>query len=170
MADFMTTIKQSVNRGAKMIARNAKKLAKAAKFKTREMSDLRKRRKLISDLGEMVYNMTNEGLVLPVDAAELVKEITLLDSDLNVLRSDRAAQKAADAQLRAAEKAARAAEKAAAKTAAAIEMSTAPVGVEIPEAEVPAAAPAAEESEAPMLDLPVEVENAEETEVPTLNV
>lgn len=170
MADFMTTIKQSVTRGAKMVTRNAKKLTKAAKFKTHELNDLRKRRKLISDLGEVVYKMSSEGLILPVDAAELVKEITLLDSDLNVLRSDRAAQKAADAQLRAAEKAALAAEKAAAKTAAAIEKSTASVQVDIPETEIPAAAPVAEEVEAPVLDLPVEEESAEETEVPTLNV
>lgn len=170
MADFMKTIKQSFTRGAKMVTRNAKKLTKAAKFKTHELSDLRKRRKLISDLGEMVYKMTNEGLVLPVDAAELVKEITLLDSDLNVLRSDRAAQKAADAQLRAAEKASLAAEKAAAKTAAAIEKSTAPVQVEIPETVILAEAPVATEAEAPVLELQVEAEAHENTEVPTLEI
>lgn len=170
MADFVTTIKQGVTRCAKMITRNTKKLTKAAKFKTHEMSDLRKRRKLISNLGEVIYKLSNEGLVLPVDAAELVKEITLLDSDLNVLRSDRAAQKAADAQLRAAEKAALAAEKAAAKTAAVIEMSTAPVPVEIPDADIPETAPVTEQTEAPVLDLPVEADSATESEVPTLNV
>lgn len=170
MADFMTTIKQGFSRGAKMVTRNAKKLTKAAKFKTHELNDLRKRRKLISDLGEVIYKMSSEGLILPVDAAELVKEITLLDSDLNVLRSDRAAQKAADAQLRAAEKAALAAEKAAAKTAAAIEKSTAPVQVDISETVIPAEAPIEAEAEAPVLELPVEAEAKENAEVPTLEI
>lgn len=170
MADFMTSFKQTVARGAKMVSRNAKKLANAAKYKTHEQSDLRKRRKLISDLGELVYKLSNDGLVLPVDAAELVKEITLLDSGLNLLRSDRAAQKAADAQLRAAEKAALAAEKAAAKTAAAIEKSTAPVQFDIPETAIPAETPIATEAEAPVLDLQVEAETKENTEVPTLDI
>ena len=170
MADFMTTIKQSVTRGAKMITRNAKKLTKAAKFKTHELSDLRKRRKLLSDLGELVYKLSCDCLVLPVVAAELVKEIVLLDSDLNVLRSDRAAQKAADAQLRAAEKAAIAAEKAAAKTAAAIEQSTDPVQFDIPDAEIPGSIAAEEKPDAPVLDFQIEDENKENTEVPTLDI
>lgn len=169
MADFMSSFKQTMTRGTKMVCRNAKKLAETIKFKTHEMSDLRKRRTLIRDLGELVYKLSNDGFVLPVEAAELAKEITLLDSDLNVLRTDHAAQKAAAAQLRAAEKAAFAAEKAAAKTAAAIEKSTAPVQVDITDSMIPVTAPAAE-PEAPSLDLPVEAEESENAEVPTLNL
>ena len=170
MAGFMSALKQTVSRGAKMITRNAKKLTKAAKFKIHEMSDLRKRRKLVSDLGEVVYKMSGDGLILPVDAAELIKEITLLDSDLNVLRSDRAAQKAADAQLRAAEKAAMAAEKAAAKTAAAIEQSTASVQFDIPKSEISAPASVEEQPDAPVLDLQIETDSNENPEVPKLDI
>ena len=160
MADFMTSFKNSFIRSAKFIGRNTKRLTSAAKFKAHEMSDLHKRRKLIHNLGEKVYKLGSEGLVLPVELSEIIKEIILLDSDLNLVRSERAAQKAADAQLRAAEKAALAAEKAAAKTAATIEQSTAPVQIEIPDST----------AETPVLDIPAKSEVNESAEIPSLKL
>lgn len=167
MSNMAATLKDMLTRSVKFIGRNARRLAKETKYKTNELSDLGKRRDLIRDLGERVYKLSQNGLVLPTEATELIQQIAMLDSNLAVMRADHAAQKAADAQLRATEKAARAAEKAAAKSAEVIAQSTAPVEIDLPKSEAPvSAAP-----EAPVLEVPDEAEGKqEETEIPTLNI
>ena len=170
MSDFATTLKQACKRGAKMISRGAKRLASATKFKASEFNDLKKRRKLIRELGEITYKLSSEGLVLPVEAAKVAGDIALLDNDINVLRTDHAAKKAAAAQIRAAEKAERAAEKAAAKTAAAIEKSTAPVQIDIPDDDF-IVTDSAPETETPVIEIePEEEATTADAEIPTLNV
>ena len=171
MAEFGEKLKNVLTRSAKFIGRTANTTAKATKYKVNEMTALNKRRELIGELGKKVYELCEQGLVLPAEGNEIVEQIKKLDEDLNTLRSEHAAEKAAAAEQHAMEKAARATEKAAAKAAEAIDKSTAPVEVEVPAdepaAEIPAEAPAA-----PALE--VESEEAAEpktaTEVPTLNV
>lgn len=136
MSDFSKTLKEAFMRSVKFVGRNASKAASATKFKTNELSKLSKRRDLIHELGIKVYDLSRNGLQLPEDADALVKQIATLDSELMVLRSEHAAEKAAISQKVAAEKAARVAEKAAAKAAAAIEKSTESVSVEFPEMEL----------------------------------
>ena len=169
MGKFLISLKQILSRGTGLICRNAKRLAKAIRYKVHEVNDLRKRRKLIRRLGEAVYKLNGDGLVLPAEATDLVKEITLPDSDLCVLRTERASQKAEDAQRRAAEKAAIAAEKATAKTAAAIEMSTAAVQVDALNVEQNVIA-AAQEPQAPTLEMPAEPKENHSDDVPTLKM
>ncbi len=168
MSNFGHALKKAVTRGAKAIKRNSTRLVKATKFKTAEWADLGKKRDLIKALGEKVYDLAQNGIVLPEEAAELVQQISALDSDLAVLRADNEARKASDAQLRATEKASRAAEKAAAKAAAVIEMSTAPVQVEISPVEP---APAESAPDVPTIEVEAtDAEKAEPNDIPTLNV
>lgn len=173
MADFSTTLKNVFSKSVKFVGKTAKSAAKSTKYKLDELSNLSKRRDLISELGNKVYELAQAGLVLPAEAAEIAKQITMLDGDLAVMRADHAAEKAAAAEQHAAEKAARAAEKAAAKTAAAIEKSTAVVDVELPEVAAPEAECEvnAEVGEVPTLNVtPESADKEAETEVPTLNV
>lgn len=171
MANFGHTLKNVLTRSAKFVGSTASRLAKATKFKTNELTELSKRRDLVNVLGEKVYDLSHNGLVLPEEAAALVHQIAALDNELAVLRADHAAQKAADAQQRAAEKAARAAEKAATKAAAAIEQSTAPVAVNIPELDASDSEVVSDTASVPTLNVEVSAEDASATEeVPTLNV
>lgn len=168
MSDFGVKIKGILSTSAKFVSKTATSAAKATKYKMDELSTLSKRRDLISDLGAKVYELSKSGLELPADAAELVKQIIALEGDLESMRADHAAQKAAAAEQHAAEKAARAAEKAAAKAAAASEQGTTPMEVELPEVQMPAA----EAVVVPTLDVEETAapEEASETDVPTLNV
>ncbi len=170
MADFSTTFKNVVSKSAKCIGKAANAAVKATKYKLKEMDILGKRRELLKDLGDKVYELTANGLVLPEEAEEIVRQLTEVDAQLNTLRAEHAAHKAAEAEQKAAEKAARAAEQAAAKTAAAIDMCTEPVEAGMPEMQTPEVA-----CEAPVPTLHVDVPaaddaDAEATEPPILNV
>lgn len=174
MANISKEVKDILSRSAKFVDSSARRIAKATKFKASELKTLGKRRDLINDLGSKVYELCKNGLVLPVEAGELVQQIAALDQDLTLLRADRAAQKAADAQQRAAEKASRAAEKA----AAAIEKSCAPVDISMPEPEAPEAeievTDAVSAPEVPTLNVTTDEtavdSDTTENDIPTLNV
>ena len=172
MADFTNTLKTVLSRSAKFIGRSANTAAKATKYKVNEITTMNKRRELVHELGEKVVALCDNGLILPAEANEIVVHIKALEGELNMLRSDHAAEKAAAAEQHALEKAARATEKAAAKAAAAIEMSTAAVNVEAPVVEIPAEKPE-KTPNTPVLE--VDIESAMESfnevkDVPTLNV
>lgn len=122
MAKIANAMKRFLSRSLKFIGRNASRFAKVIKFKTSEIREINKRRELISELGEAVYVASQNGLVLPEAAAVIAQQIIALDAELETLRGERAAQKAAYALQRAEEKAARAAEKAAVKAEVAANM------------------------------------------------
>ncbi len=175
MANFGETLKDVFHTSKAFVTRNANKAAKATKFKYHEMSNQSKRRDLIRELGEKVFELSKTGAAMPAEVAELIEQINKLEIDLASLRSDRVAEKAAAAEQYSAEKAARAAEKAAAKAAAAIEKSTAPVEINMPEVEAPVAeidVVVSDEKEAiPTLEVAQEAsEQDAPTECPTLNV
>lgn len=173
MADFSTTMKNVVSVSVKFIVNTAKTAAKAIKFKMDEMSNLSKRRDLIGQLGDKVFELSNKGVQLPDEIIEIVGNIVQLDGELAIMRARRAADKVAAAEQHAAEKAARATEKAAAKSAAVIDKSTQTVEIEVPEAPAAADIEEMEESAAvPVMNIHVEQEEnkAEEETVPTLNV
>ena len=164
MSDFNVKLKAILNRSAKFIGRTANTTAKAAKYKVNEISALNKRRELVADLGKKVFDLCSNGLVLPEDANVIVEQINQIDAELNILRADHAAEKAAAAEQHAMEKAARASEKAAAKAA---EVYSAPVEMTEPVQDAADEAPVA-----PTLEIePEQVDDAEtNNEVPTLNV
>ncbi len=172
MSEFVKNIKALLTRGVKGVGRTARRVAKETKFKTSEMSELSKRRELINELGAKIYDLAQNGLVLPSEAAEIVQQLTALDQKLFSLRANYSAEKAVEAQRRAAEKAARSAEKAAVQTAAAIQMSTAPVEVSIPDQPTANDTFDAEETPVcPTLDLEApSSENTADSEIPMLNV
>ena len=162
MSDIREKVKQLLNGSAKFIGKTAASAAKATKYKVNEMGQLSKRRELISELGAKVFELYGKGAELPEEALDLARQIAVLDTELESMRAEHAAQKAAAAEKQAVEKAARAAEKAAAKTAAVIEKSTEPVDVELPEEETVSV---------PTLDVKEEATLEKlDTEVPTLNV
>lgn len=163
MADLLSACKQMFVHSTKAFGRNIGKVKQTVAYKSHEMKELRRRRTMIRELGELAYDLGSNGAVFPTEMSELVRKIVLLDTDMKVLQADRIAAKVADAQLRATEKAARAAEIAAAKTAAAIERSTAPVQVVIHKEKTPA-------SDAPVLEIPSETSNADRGERPTMNL
>ncbi len=180
MSDFGLKLKSILTHGAKFVGQTANSAAKATKYKMGELSNLSKRRDLIAELGAKVFELSCNGLELPDAAAAIVKQIVALDGDLQAMRADHAAEKAAAAEKHAAEKAARAAEKAAAKAAAAVEKGAAPVDIELPEVE---AAPLEEASvvdqqAVPTLDVEINAadvsactgEKSDDSDVPTLNV
>lgn len=171
MSDFSATLKELLGRSAKFVGRSATTAAKATKYKVNEISTLNKRRELIYALGESVLTLCENGMELPGEANEIRLQINKLDSDLIVLRSEHAAEKAAAAEQHALEKAARAAERAAAKTTVAIEKSTAPVEMVTPIGEV-TAAHADDANGSPDLKLDIEeaIESQDGKDVPTLNV
>lgn len=171
MSEFAKTMKDLLNRSAKFIGRTFNTAASETKYKANELSLNNKRRELVTELGKKVLELSSAGLILPVEAADIVNQIVKLDGDLNSLRNDHAAQKAAAAEQHAVEKAARATEKAAAQAAAAIEKSTAAVDVEAPVVEVNAEADDAE-PETPVLEVNIEeaVKDDNESDVPTLHV
>ena len=171
MSDFSVKLKNFLGRSAKFIGRTANTTVQATKYKVNEISAMNKRRELVVDLGKKVLELCGNGLVLPEEAATIVEQINQLDAELNTMRADRAAEKAAAAEQHAMEKAARATEKAAAKAAEAIEKSTAPVTSNVPDIEQPVAA-SAEEAPAPTLELDIDEATVADanTEVPTLNV
>ena len=165
MSDFGMKLKEMLGRSAKFIGRTANSTAKTAKYKVNEISTLNQRRELIADLGKKVFALCEQGLVLPDEANEIVAQIKKLDEELDALRANHTAEKAAAAEQHAMEKAARASEKAAAKAAEAIEKSTAAVQVDAPTVEeMPTQAPTLE------LDNEEAVEAESKTDVPTLEV
>ena len=119
MSDFSKTMKDLLSRSAKFIGRTFHSAASETKYKANELSLNNKRRELIHELGKKVLELSAAGHVLPAEATEIISQINKLDGDMNVLRNDHAAKKAAAAEQYAMEKAARATEKAAAQAAAA---------------------------------------------------
>ena len=120
---------------------------------------------MVADLGKKVFDLCSNGLVLPEDANAIVEQINQIDAELNILRADHAAEKAAAAEQHAMEKAARASEKAAAKAA---EVYSAPVEMTEPVQDAADEVPVA-----PTLEIEPEqqADDAENNnEVPTLNV
>ena len=93
MADFSTTLKNVFSKSVKFVGKTAKSAAKSTKYKLDELSNLSKRRDLISELGNKVFELAQAGLVLPAEAAEIAKQITMLDGDLAVMRADHAAER-----------------------------------------------------------------------------
>lgn len=175
MSDFSAKLKSILSGSAKFVGKTAASAAKSTKYKLNELSALSKRRELISDLGAKIYELSQAGIELPSEAQELVKQIAALDGNLDTMRADHAAQKAAAAEQHAAEKAARAAEKAAAKASAEIEKGTASVEVDLPEVESPVVEvemPVEEPTAVPTLNVEAETvaEQPADDEVPTLNV
>lgn len=171
MSDFGTKLKDLLGRGAKFIGRTANSTAKATKYKVNEISALNQRRELMSELGKKVYALCEQGLTLPAEANDIVAQIKKLDEELDALRANHTAEKAAAAEQHALEKAARASERAAAKAAEAIEKSTAAVQVDAPDInDVPVQTPADEAPVAPTLELDIEkaAEPEKQTDVPTL--
>lgn len=171
MSDFTKTMKDLLGRSAKMISRTFKTAASETKYKANEISLSNKRRELVTELGKKVLELSSAGIVLPLEADDIVKQINKLDSDMNILRNDHAAKKAAEAEQHAMEKFARATEKAAAQAAAAIEKSTATVEVEAPAVEISPDV-TEDKDEAPELELDIEeaVEETAKNDVPTLNI
>ena len=171
MSDFSKTMKDLLSRSVKFIGRTFHSAASETKYKANELSLNNKRRELIHELGKKVLELSAAGHVLPAEANEIISQINKLDGDMNVLRNDHAAKKAAAAEQYAMEKAARATEKAAAQAAAAIEKGTASVEVEPPVVEVNAEV-TDDKPVAPALELDIEeaVEEVNKNEVPTLNI
>lgn len=167
MSDWATKMQDLMQCSARLIGKTAKAAAQSTKYKLNEMSAMSKRRELISDLGEKVYTLAQQGAGLPEELKDMIAQINALDTNLDALRADHAAQKAAAAEKDAAEKAERAAQKAAAKAEAAIAKNSEPV--EVPEVTLE------EEAEAAASALDVSCDAATEEaeskdDVPTLNV
>ena len=118
MANFSETLKGILSGSAKAVKSAAKGVASATRYKMNEMDSISRRREAISELGEKVYGLFEAGVELPEEIVPLVNEIRALDEGLDTLRSDRATEKAAAAQVRAEEKAARAQVRAEARAAA----------------------------------------------------
>ncbi|MBQ8555187.1 MAG: hypothetical protein IJ438_04845 [Clostridia bacterium] len=168
MADF----KDMFSRGVKAINKAASSIVRTTRFKMDEMGAQSRRREAVAELGEKAYTLWQDGRVLPEELLELLSEIKTLESQLDGIRADRSAAKAAAAEANAAEKAARAAAKAATAAERAAEQAGTPVAPVIDLDAEPA------EEVAPTLDIEVPVEDgpvhtgekpAEEA-VPTLNV
>lgn len=167
MSDFATTVKTVMQRSARFIGKTAKAAAQSTKFKLNEMSAMSKRRELIGDLGEKVYALARQGSCLPEELKDMIAQISALETNLDVLRADHAAQKAAAAEKAAVEKAERAAQKAAAKAEAANAIKD-----EAAEG-MPAASAGDDEAAKPALDFSCDTAAEDEetnTDVPTLNV
>lgn len=109
MSEFSTKLKAIMQRSAKFIGKNAKAAAHTTKYKVNEMSALSKRRELIGALGESVYALSQQGSCLPPEVLDMIEQIKALDANIEALRADHAAQKAAAAEKAAMEKAERAA-------------------------------------------------------------
>ena len=140
MANFADAFKKFLADSAKAVNKAATNVAGATRYKMSEMDGISRRKEAIAELGEKVYGLFTAGVELPEEIIPLVNEIRALDEELDNLRSERAATKAAAAEERAAEKVARAEERAAAKAARAAEKAAA--------AEAKAAAAAAAEEAA----------------------
>lgn len=150
MANFAETLKEILADGAKVVSRTAKGIASATRYKMSEMDSISRRREAISELGEKVFGLYEAGVELPEEIVPLVNEIRALNEGLDVLRNDRAAEKAAAHEAAAAEKAARAQVRAEAKAAAkAAKASAAEAAAEV-EAEV--------EEEAPVIEFETEID------------
>ena len=167
MSDWATKMKAAMQCSARFIGKTTKAAAQSTKYKLNEMSAMSKRRELISDLGEKVYALAQQSADLPEELKDIIAQINALDTNLEVLRADHAALKAAAAERAAVEKAERAAQKAAAKAEAVIAKNSEPV-------EVPESAPEEEvEAAAPVLDVSCDAaieEGESKDDVPTLNV
>ncbi len=171
MSNFANTLKDVLARSARLAGATAGRVAKATKFKTNELTELGKRRELISELGAKTYELSQNGLVLPEEAAALVQQIAALDNELALLRADRATEKEAYAQQRAEEKAARAAARAAALNKETVPVETYTFEPEMPVAEIPAEEEAPAAPVAPTLEVAEEPAPSRESgDVPTLNV
>lgn len=177
MSEFTTTLKDIVSKGVKLVNRAATSVADATRYKLGEMDSISRRREAISELGEKVYGLYQAGVELPEEVLPLVNELRALEEGLDSMRSKRAEQKEAAAQVRQVERAARAEERVAQKVARAEARAAAKAAAEAAAAE--AAAPVIEEvpavedapvydGDAPTLEIPVEEEEKKEEEPMTL--
>ena len=167
MSDWATKMKAAMQCSARFIGKTTKAAAQRTKYKLNEMSAMSTRRELISDLGKKVYALAQQGADLPEEMKDMIAQINALDTNLEALRADHAAQKAAAAERAAAEKAERAAQKAAAKAEAVIANNREPI--EVPETTLEEG----EEAAAPVLDVSCDAateEGESKDGVPTLNV
>lgn len=149
MSKFTNVVKGVVGTSVKLVNRAATSVADATRFKLSEMDAISRRREAITELGEKVYGLFQNGAELPEELLPLANELRALEEGLETLRANRNEQKAAAAQKRADE---RAAKKAAKK------------GTPVMEREPEVEEAPAYDGEAPTLEIPVEAEAEVEVE------
>ena len=104
MADYGKVFKNILTKSAKFVGHTATTAAETTKFKMNELGNISKRRELVNELGNRVYELARSGVALPSEVEELIKQISFIEDDLATLRAEHAAQKAADKAARTAEK------------------------------------------------------------------
>ena len=106
MSDIKNTMKNALKCSARFIGKTANTAVQATKFKVNEVSAKNKRREMVTALGEKVFALASEGAAVPAELNELIGQIKAVNENIDALRADYAAKKAANAHKYAAEKSA----------------------------------------------------------------
>lgn len=171
MSDFAVTLKNALTQSAKFVGRTACSTAKAAKFKVSELTTLGKRRELINELGEMMFDLAKGGFNLPVEASVLLEQLKSIENDLETLRAAHAAEKAADAEKTAAEKGIQSGERTASTTACTFDKDMDLVDEPIAKAETDSSVEF--EAKGPVMEVTEETSSTSDKtdrEIPTLDI
>ena len=91
MADLGKSLKTAWLKGMEAIGNTASNIANNTKTKVQEMNLINRRREILSDFGAQAYEMWQKGETFPEKLAEQLRELSQVDEELNVIRTERLA-------------------------------------------------------------------------------
>ena len=89
MADIFDSLKKTWLRGMEAVSNTASSIAVNTKQKVNEMTLENRRREILSDFGMMAYDLWQKGETFPEPLANLLRELSTLDEELNALKAQR---------------------------------------------------------------------------------
>lgn len=91
MADLVKSLKTAWMKGMEAIGNTASNIASNTKYKVQEMNLINRRREILSDFGAQAYEMWQKGETFPEKLEEQLRELSRVDEELNVIRTERLA-------------------------------------------------------------------------------
>lgn len=91
MADLGKSLKTAWMKGMEAIGNTASNIASNTKYKVQEMNLINRRREILSDFGAQAYEMWQKGETFPEKLEEQLRELSRVDEELNVIRTERLA-------------------------------------------------------------------------------
>lgn len=91
MAEFGKNLKGIWLKGMEAISNTASSIASNTKYKVDEMNIVNRRREILSDFGAQAYELWQKGERFPEALEALLKELSVLDEQLNSIRTEKLA-------------------------------------------------------------------------------
>lgn len=88
MAEVSKKLRRAFVRGMETIGSTATGIANSARYKVDEMNMINTRKELLSKVAAEAYTLWQQGTPMPDEVAELLREISEIDRQLDVMRAE----------------------------------------------------------------------------------